>query len=164
MKGNTSPREITFFFNLGLSLERPDAKRHWIVRRDGEQLEPTFPSKAAAIRHWERALLQLAQSDHFFETLARKAETWKWEEIEPIITWLTAPGSPYPPVLSEMQGVAFEPTKQWRHKASKIYKKHKKIGTDAEIILRKNTSSILRASKYAMVKKDACARKPTRLT
>ncbi|OBU57343.1 hypothetical protein A9K70_10670 [Stenotrophomonas maltophilia] len=63
-----------------------------------------------------------------------------------------------------MQGVAFEPTKQWRHKASKIYNRLGKIGTDAESMLREETASILQASKDSMVKKDALTQSDTRRT
>jgi hypothetical protein len=164
MKGNGNSREIRFFLKLNLSLEGPNAMQHWIVRRGDGQLGPTFPSKAAAIRHWERALLRLAQSDDFFETLASKAKSWSWKETETIIIWLSTSGSTYPPALSEMQGVAFKPTKQWRHKASKIYKRLSEIGTDAESMLRDETASILQASKDAMVKKDAHTRNHTRRT
>lgn len=164
MKWNGNSRETRFFHKLKLSLEGPDAEQHWIVRRGDEQLEPSFPSKAAAIRYWERALLRLAQSDHFLETLASKAKSWSWKEIEKTIAWLSTPGSTYPPTLSEMQGVAFEPTRQWRHKASKIYNRLGKIGTDAETMLREETASILQASKDSMVKKDALTQSDTRRT
>ncbi|MGW8273574.1 hypothetical protein [Xanthomonas axonopodis] len=144
MEGSSKSKEIKFFQKLDLSLECPHAEDKWIVTRGGQKLEPTFNSKAAAVRHWERELLQLAQSHHFFETLKGKAKGWKREEIEPIIAWLESPGTAYPSALSKMQGVAFEPTIQWRRKASKIYRDLGAVATDAERMLRAKTATILR--------------------
>lgn len=145
-------REIKFLKNLNLTLDRVDTKRQCIVRRSGEQSGAAFPSRAAAVRHWERALFRLAMSAHFFDTLAMKAENLSKKEIEPLIAWLESPGSPYPPALSMMQGVVFEPTTQWRRRALKIFRNLNSMGTDAEEMLRKKTASILRNTQQSKPK------------